>query len=101
MTVPIDDEVRPLIQSTLALDELDDDARRREQRPDSSEALANVFVIVLAEDERRVDHFHKHLARRLPEAERFDAINAKKDAIGTAEELHRLRITLSESAHTW
>ena len=68
---------------------------------DTSSALAKVFVIVLTEDERRVGHFRKHLARRLPEAELFKAFNGEKDALGTAEELHRLSVTLSKSVVHW
>ena len=68
---------------------------------DASSALAKVFVIVLTEDERRVGHFRKHIARRLPEAELFKAFNGEKDALGTAEELHRLSVTLSKSVVHW
>ena len=96
-----DEYARPLIQDTVALDELDDAARQMKLRVDSSAALPKVFVIVLTEDARRVDHFHKHLSRRLPEAEQFEALNAKEDPVGTAQELDRLRVSLSTSAHRW
>ena len=96
--------VRPVIQRTLALDQLDSapqDAPKLDRVDDSAAFLPKVFVIVLAEDERRVDHFHKHIARRLPEAEQFKAFNARKDAVGTAEELHRLGVALSRSSVFW
>jgi GR25 family glycosyltransferase involved in LPS biosynthesis len=101
------DAARPLINGTLALDaRLDkggDDAARERAKLllDTSAALPRVFVIVLDEDERRVDHFRTHIARRLPEAEQFSAFNAKEDAVGTAEALDRLRVTLSKSERSW
>ena len=66
------------------LDELDDATRATTLHLDASSALAKVFVIVLTEDERRVGHFRKHIARRLPEAELFKAFTGEKDALGTA-----------------
>ena len=35
------------------------------------------------------------------EAEQFEALNAKEDPVGTAQELDRLRVSLSTSAHRW